>query len=121
MSDDNKKSLSQEMESIGGPVEEIDGLQTDLCAVLEGILERRNAIKQNMDEKEIKHILDLFMSASRRSITQRLLDSYAYNRYTKIKAITPTYVPVIAPRNSSTYAIRPPITETKSFEKKAIK
>ncbi len=100
----SSSSISQEIASVTGLLEEIVGLQNDLSSMLEGILERRNAVKKNMDEKEIEHIVTLFVSLSKKQITQRILNTLKCNSKEElegIKMVTPTYTPVSAPRISS--------------------
>ena len=102
-------SSSQRLAAVNGPVKEIEELQQDLAAILFDVLQRRNAITKNFgsnDEEEINKICSLFTAANRRVVSQRLLNSYCYNRY----PVTETSLPVDAPSSSKEILENLPLT-----------
>lgn len=90
-------SASQQLAAVNGPINEIEGLQQELATVLFDVLQRRNVITKFLgpnDEEEITKICSLFISASRRVVSQRLLNSYCHNRYPVIERTLPEDAPL---------------------------
>ncbi len=90
MSTGPKKTPTQELENIGGPVHLIASYQMKLTARLSALLERRRVIKGHLGstdieaESEIDRICSSFANDIRADLRQLILEAYGYRRFVKM-------------------------------------
>lgn len=85
-----KKTPTQELAALGGPVHLIDVYENKLIARLAEVLERRNSIRHYLGstdeqaEAEIHRLCSTFARDVRAEIRQLISEAYTYNRFVKV-------------------------------------